>query len=155
GTIDETAARLPGAVSGLLAVLLTLLITRRLYGPKAAVLAGAALGTSSSFVFFSRHASADAETVAGALAVLWWFLRHAQRGSGWWVMPLWLLMAAVSLLKGLLGFALPLVLIGAYKYSRAPGGPWRAWLRDRLSWLGGWHSLLAVPLAVGAYLLPF
>src|SRR3954469_17424327 len=68
GSVDETAARLPSAVAGWLGVLLIMLIGRRLYGDRSAVLAGLVLATSWSYVFFARHASADAENVAGVLA---------------------------------------------------------------------------------------
>ena len=49
---------------------------------------------SFSFVFFSRHASADVETVTGELAAFAIFLRNEQRQDGWWVVGLWLVMAA-------------------------------------------------------------
>src|SRR5262249_51362219 len=69
--VDETSARLPSALSGLIAVALAMLIARRLYDDDTALLSGAILATSFSFVFFARNASADVETVAGILAALW------------------------------------------------------------------------------------
>src|SRR5262245_4161093 len=61
GSLDEQAARLPCAVSGVLGVALLMSIARRLHDERTALLAGVILATSFSFVFFARHASADVE----------------------------------------------------------------------------------------------
>jgi 4-amino-4-deoxy-L-arabinose transferase-like glycosyltransferase len=144
--VDETAARLPCAVCGLLDVLLLMLLVRQLYDGRTAVLAGFVLATSFSFVFFARHASADVENVTGELAALLLFVRNERRPGGWWVAGLWLIMAATSLTKGLLGFALPLLILGTYSFFR------EGW---RVRWLFNRKSLLAVPLAALVYYLPF
>src|SRR5271156_2277898 len=52
--LDETSARLPCAIAGLLGVWLVMLVGRRLYDGRTALLAGLILATSFSFVFFSR-----------------------------------------------------------------------------------------------------
>ena len=114
GGLDETSARLPCAIAGVLGVWLVMLVGRRLYGDRVALLAGLILATSFSFVFFSRHASADVETVTGELAAFALFLRNERRQNGWWVVGLWLVMAATSLTKGLLGYVLPLMVLGVY-----------------------------------------
>jgi 4-amino-4-deoxy-L-arabinose transferase-like glycosyltransferase len=114
GQVDEQAARLPCAVSALLAVVLLTSIARRLYDARTALLAGIILATSFSFVFFARTASADMENLTGVLACLWLFLRIEDRPGSWWTIPLWLLMALTSLTKGLLGFVLPILIISAY-----------------------------------------
>ncbi|HXR25631.1 MAG TPA: glycosyltransferase family 39 protein, partial [Candidatus Binataceae bacterium] len=114
GGMNEAAARLPSAVAGLLAVGLLILLGRRLYDFRTAVMAAFILATSYSFVFWSRHADADIETVAGELAALLLFWRNRDRPSGWWIVGLWVLMAITSLTKGLLGFVLPLLVIGVY-----------------------------------------
>src|SRR5262249_56626664 len=67
GGVDEAAARLPSAASGLLAVAVLMLIARQLYDGRTSLLAGAVLATSFGFVVFARTASADSETVAGVL----------------------------------------------------------------------------------------
>ena len=112
--MNEAAARLPCALSGLLAVALVMLLAKRLYGTRTGLFSGAILATSYSFVFFSRHASADVETLTGELAALLLFKRNEDHPDGWWVVGLWLIMAVTSLMKGLLGFALPLLTIGSY-----------------------------------------
>jgi len=112
GGLNETAARLPCAIAGLLAVGLLMLLARRLYDLRTGVIAGFILATSFSFVFFSRHASADVETITGELGALLLFLRHEDRPLGWWVVWLWIIMAVTSLTKGLLGFVLPIMVMG-------------------------------------------
>ena len=85
GGIDELAARLPSAISGLAAVALLMLIGHRLYGFREwRVLAGSILATSFSFTFFARTASADAENVAGVLAACGCsFAMRAEPGTGY------------------------------------------------------------------------
>src|SRR6266851_6608493 len=99
GGMNETAARLPCAIAGLLAVAFLILLARRLYDSRTAILSGFILATSFSFVFFSRHASADVETLTGELAALLLFERNRDRAGGVWVIGLWLIMAATSLTK--------------------------------------------------------
>ena len=167
GAMNEAAARLPCALAGLLAVGLLISIGRPLYDLKTGVVAGFILATSFSFVFFSRNASADVETIAGELAALTLFLRHERDPSGWWVVALWLVMALTSQMKGLLGFVLPIVVIGSY-CALADGwavlgrailtGPLRqrlAWVVDRNRWFFNWKTPLAIALAGVIYYAPF
>src|SRR5258708_859883 len=114
GGLNETAARVPCAIAGLLAVGLLILLARRLYDLRTGVIAGFILATSFSFVFFSRHASADVETITGELAALLLFMKHEDRPAGWWILWLWIIMAITSLTKGLLGFVLPIMVMGLY-----------------------------------------
>ncbi|MGZ6174377.1 MAG: ArnT family glycosyltransferase, partial [Candidatus Binataceae bacterium] len=167
GGLDETSARLPCAIAGVLGVWLVMLVGRRLYGDRVALLAGLILATSFSFVFFSRHASADVETVTGELAAFALFLRNERRQNGWWVVGLWLVMAATSLTKGLLGYVLPLMVLGVYscladgwaelgrRLSRGPVLLRIGWLIERNRWLFNWKSLIAIPLGAAVYYVPF
>ncbi|HVB82058.1 MAG TPA: glycosyltransferase family 39 protein [Candidatus Binataceae bacterium] len=167
GGLDETSARLPCAIAGLLGVWLLLLVGRRLYDDRTALLSGLVLATSFSFVFFSRHASADVETVTGELAAFALFLRNERRQDGWWVVGLWLVMAATSLTKGLLGYVLPLMVLGVYscladgwaelgrRLARGPLLGRIGWLIGRNRWLFNWKSLVAIPLGAAVYYVPF
>ena len=168
GGLNEAAARLPCAIAGVAAVVILMLLVRRLYDDsRAAVLAGFILATSFSFVFFSRHASADVETITGELAALFLFHRNQDRGGGLWVVGLWLVMAATSLTKGLLGFALPILVIGAYSLLR---DGWGALLRrlsrgtlaerfgflvERNRWFFNLYTIAGVAVAVAVYAAPF
>ncbi len=167
GGLNETSVRLPSAIAGLLGVWFLMLIGRRLYGERTALLAGLVLATSFSFVFFSRNASADVETVAGELAALLLFLRNEQQPDGWWVIGLWLVMAVTSLTKGLLGFVLPLLVIGSYsclvdgwgelgrRLTRGSMAERTSWLVERNRWLFNWKSLLGIALGGAVYYVPF
>ncbi len=168
GSLNEAAARIPCAIAGLAAVGLLILLARRLYGWRTAALSGLILATCMSFVFFSRTASADVETITGELAALLLFVSMRERaGSGWWVAPLWLLMALTSLTKGLLGFVLPLVVIGAYSclaegwhqfYDGLSIGSFSQrvqWLVSRNRWFFNWKSVPAIALAGAVYAVPF
>ncbi len=165
GGINEAAARLPCAVSGLIGVALTMILAHRFYDRRTALLAGFILATSYSFVFFSRHASADVETVTGELAAVILFLRYRERPQGWSIVGAWIVMALTSLTKGLLGFALPLLVVGSY-YSLAQG--WKelsgrlsrpvrliAWLIERNRWLFNWKTVPAAAIAGVVYYVPF
>jgi len=167
GAMNEAAARIPSAVAGLLGVAILIALARRLYDLRTGALAGFILATSYSYVFFSRHASADVETVAGELAVLALFIRYGADGGGPWVIAMWLIMAVTSLTKGLLGFALPLVVIGAYSslahgwselFGRLSSGIFAdriRWLVARNRWFFNWYTPPAVALALIFYCLPF
>lgn len=167
GIVNETSARLPCAIAGLLAIWLLLILGRRLYDNRTALLAGVVLITSYSFLFFSRTASADVETITGELAALALFLRYEREQNGWWVVWLWIVMAATSLTKGLLGFVLPLMVIGVYscladgwaelwhRISHGAIGRRVLWLFERNRWLFNWKSVIAIALGGVIYYVPF
>ena len=167
GGMNEAAARLPCAIAGMLAVAFLISIGRRLYDLKTGVVAAFILATSFSFVFFSRHASADVETIAGELAALILFLRHERDQDGWWVVTLWLVMSLTSQMKGLLGFVLPIAVIGSYcmladgwaELGRAllsgPLSPRIRWIVDRNRWFFNWKTPLAIAIAGAIYYVPF
>ncbi len=166
-SVNEIASRLPCAIAGLLAIGLLILMARRLYDLKTGALAGFILATSFSFVFFSRHASADVETLTGELAALLLFDHHKERQNGWWVVWLWIIMAVTSLTKGLLGFVLPILVIGTF-CTLSDGwaglgaglltGSLAArvrWIVERNRWLFNWKSIVAIAIGGVIYYLPF
>jgi 4-amino-4-deoxy-L-arabinose transferase-like glycosyltransferase len=167
GGLNEAATRVPCAIAGILAVALLMLLVRRLYDARTAILSGVILATSFSFVFFSRHASADVETLTGELAALLLFHHYEDRGGGIWVVSLWLIMAATSLTKGLLGFVLPILMIGAYSCLR---DGWAQLfeeishgslidrlqkLIDRNRWFFNWYTVAGIAVGGFVYYLPF
>jgi 4-amino-4-deoxy-L-arabinose transferase-like glycosyltransferase len=166
GRMDEAATRIPGAMAGVLAVGLLILLARRLYDLRTGVAAGLILATSFSFAFWARTASADIETVAGELAALVIFANNENR-AGWWVVPLWFITALTSLMKGLLGFVLPIVVIVVYscvadgwleleqRLIHGPLGSRIQWLIERNRWFFNWRSTAAVALAGVIYFAPF
>lgn len=165
GAMNEAAARLPCAVAGILAVAFLMMLARRLYDSRTALASGIILATSFSFVFFSRTASADVATITGELAASLLFVRNQHRPAGWWVIGLWTIMAVTSQMKGLLGFVLPILIIGTYCCvadgwielgTRLIDGPARfEWLVERNRWLFNPRSLVAIPIGVAIYYAPF
>lgn len=167
GGVNESAARLPSAVSGLLGVALLMLMARRLYGDRSAILAGFILATSYSYVSFARLASADMETGVGVLAALAIFVCHGEKQQGWGVLGFWLIMAVTSLVKGLEGFALPLLVIGSYLFivRGRRGSPRLGWHGEsekghkgpmaKSRWLFSRKTIPAAAAAALLYFLPF
>ena len=159
GGVTEAAARLPAAFAGVLGVGLLVGLARRLTDDGTALLAGAILATSFGYAVYSRRATADVETVVGVLAAVSLGQRHTPRGGGPWVLALWAIMAVTSLTKGLLGFALPLAVLGVHTLSLAWGGRCENGFVEGLKLHGRWlltpWSLLAVPLGVAVYFTPF
>jgi 4-amino-4-deoxy-L-arabinose transferase-like glycosyltransferase len=166
GRLDEAATRVPGATAGVFAVGLMILLARRLYDLRTGVASGLILATSFSFAFWARAASADIETVAGELAALVIFANNENR-AGWWVVPMWLVMALTSLMKGLLGFVLPIMVVGVYSCMAdgwlelrdrlTQGSPGSAihWLIERNRWFFNWRTTVALALAGFIYFAPF
>ena len=159
GGVTETAARLPAALAGVLGVGLLVGLARRLTDDGTALLAGAILATSFGFVVYARRATADVETVVGVLAAVSLYQRNAPRPGRAWVLVLWAVMAVTSLTKGLLGFALPLAVIGVDTLSLAFAGRretgFFAGLKVHGRWVFNPWTLVAVPLAVAVYFVPF
>ena len=167
GTLDETAARLPCALSGFAGVALLMLLARRLYDGRTAVLSGLVLATSFGFVFFARTASSDMENVTGELAALLLFLRYEKKPAGPWLIGFWLIMALTSLTKGLLGFALPLLVLGTYSclsdgrgelvrgFGRGSLADRLRWILGRCQWLLSRWSVVGFVVAATVYLGPF
>jgi len=167
GMLNEAACRIPSALAGLMAVGLLMLLVHRLYDWSTAALSGFILATSFSFVFFSRTASADVETIAGELGALLLFMRHEERQDGWWTVGLWLIMAAASLTKGLLGFVLPIMIIGLFcvlaegwrelgeRLLHGSAGGRIRWVIARNHWLFNRKSLVAIPIGLAFYCWPF
>lgn len=160
GGVDETAARLPAAVAGWLGVLLVVFLARRLYDDRTALWAGAILATSFSFAFYARRATADIETVTGTLAAVTLFAYCRERKSGSWVLVLWLIMGLTSLTKGLLGFALPIVVLGTFGIwsTLAERSTWRAvpalcFAQNR--WFFNRWTAVAFPLGLAVFLMPY
>jgi 4-amino-4-deoxy-L-arabinose transferase-like glycosyltransferase len=145
GEVNEFAARLPSAVAGFLSVLLIMRIARRFFDERTAALAGLVLATSFSFTGFARTASADMENVGGILSALVLFIEGGDHPRAWRIIAIWLVMAVTSLTKGLLGFALPILIIGVDSLVAS----------GRRRWLLHWATPVGMLLAAIVYFAPF
>jgi 4-amino-4-deoxy-L-arabinose transferase-like glycosyltransferase len=112
--ISEWSARLPSAVAGLLAMLLTYELGRRMFGRATGLLAGVVLASAVQFGILAHAATPDATLlVFTTLAFLAFWAGHAGGSRRWWV-PTAVGCGLAVLTKGPIGLALPGIVIVAY-----------------------------------------
>ena len=107
---NEFAARLPGALTGLLCVLLVYLVGRRLFGRREGLLAALILGTSTGFLVQARIDITDMTLTFCLSAALCCFLlaaREEETHKGLFYHLFYLFAALAVLAKGLIGLVLP------------------------------------------------
>ena len=167
-TFDEVASRLPSALAGLSGIVLLMVLTRRLYDGRTAIFAGCILVTCYGYVFWSRIASADIETVTGVLAALTLYFCNHERRPGRWIVGLWLIMAVTgshertarlcptsARHRGLFAYC------AGVAQSRRQALEWRVEGQGRFvsvaqnEWFFNRMTLLAMTIAALIYLLPF
>lgn len=117
--LNEFAARFPSALCGLLTVLTTYLIARRLYDRRTALLSAAILATSAGLVLQSRIVAIDMmltfwlTAALGAFSVAsHWYDRPRDSGAPWYFFYLFCAMAVLT--GGLIGILFPVVVIFAF-----------------------------------------
>ncbi|KAF1030775.1 MAG: Undecaprenyl phosphate-alpha-4-amino-4-deoxy-L-arabinose arabinosyl transferase [Pseudomonas sp.] len=123
GGLGPWSLRLSSVVAAWLSIWMTYLIGERLYRKGTGLIAGWMLATTFYFMFWGRVATADILTVCGVLASVWWYWRGPDDTRLGRYTVFFLLLAATSLFKGLIGFVLPgLVLLphllGEHRYKR-------------------------------------
>lgn len=118
GDVDPWAARLPSALGGLAAVLLTYWLARRMFGAPVGFLAAFVLMTSVRFWWEARVGQIDmllTAFVTASIAALWQW--HTQRRA--WALVLFYVMLAGGLLtKGPPALVFPLLLAVAFYWGR-------------------------------------
>jgi 4-amino-4-deoxy-L-arabinose transferase-like glycosyltransferase len=114
GGLDETAARLPSALSAIAAVLLVYRIGDRFFGRRAAWLAAAAFATCFKTLWQGRFGQIDMMLTALVLLGIWlWVRGHTEGRPGFY--PLFFLSAGLATLaKGPAGLLPPLLSILAF-----------------------------------------
>ncbi len=144
--MNETAARLPGALAAILAMLLTADLARRMYGGRGAPTAAWLLASALGFFLMGRVQTTDmilTASVVGAMHGAWRFRSAETRGAR---LQFFLAIAVGFLAKGPVAVAIVLLgLVGAAVFERR-----RRPLRVVAS-LGGWGLFLI--LALPWYLL--
>src|SRR5208337_3006919 len=107
---NEFAARFTGAAMGLLTVLLTYHVGRRLFGRREGLLAALILGTSTGFLVQARINFTDMTLTCTLSAALAFFILAAREGEarkGLYYHLLYLFTALAVLAKGLIGIVFP------------------------------------------------
>lgn len=114
---NEFAARFPGALMGLLTVLLTYHVGRKLFGRRAGLFAALILGTATGFLVQARIDITDMTLTCTLTATLAFFLlaaRDDEPRKGLYYHLFYLCAALATLAKGLIGFVLPGAIIFWY-----------------------------------------
>jgi len=130
----ELAARLPSALCGLLTVLATYIIARRLFERRTALISALILGTSAGFVLQSRIILTDMLLTFCLTAALGAFIcavqREGRRGSAlpWYLFYLFCALAVLA--KGLIGIVFPCGIVFLYLLL---GRRWRLLAEMRLA----------------------
>ncbi|HOE17001.1 MAG TPA: glycosyltransferase family 39 protein [Syntrophorhabdaceae bacterium] len=103
GGVTEAAARMPGVLSGIMAVILIFVMGRAFFGSVAGFLAGTTLLTSFMFVYWARTASGEMLNLLGIWCMLWIFLSGGHAGRQWHLVMLYCTGALVAFCKGPVG----------------------------------------------------
>jgi 4-amino-4-deoxy-L-arabinose transferase-like glycosyltransferase len=115
---NEFAARFPGALMGLLSVLLACHAGRKLFGRRAGLLAAIILGTSTGFLVQARINLTDMTLTCTLSAALLFFILAAREGEARRGLYFHLAYAAAALAvlaKGLIGIVFPGAIIFLYQ----------------------------------------
>jgi 4-amino-4-deoxy-L-arabinose transferase-like glycosyltransferase len=113
------SVRFPAALFGTLTILLTFLLGKTLYSSRTGLLSGLVLATSFEFAYLSTRADTDTTltffTTASIFCFFQWYLSRQKEGSGQGsvrrlsIYGFYLGMALATLVKGPVGFILPLL----------------------------------------------
>ncbi|MFJ7145603.1 ArnT family glycosyltransferase [Pseudomonas protegens] len=144
GGLGHWSLRLSSVLAGWLSIWLVYLLGEQLFHKGTGLIAGWMLATTFYFAFWARVATADILTVCGVLAAVWWYWRGPEDTRLSRYCLFFLLLATTSLLKGLIGFVLPGLILLPHLLSQ---GRWKRHLNPRLC--------LALLMAALLYMVPF
>ncbi|UUQ65131.1 glycosyltransferase family 39 protein [Pseudomonas fuscovaginae UPB0736] len=144
GGLGNVSLRLSSVIAAWLSVWLVYLIGERLWRKGTGLVAGWMLATTFYFVLWARVATADILNVFGVLAAVWWYWRGPDDTRLGRYTVFFLILALTSLLKGLIGFILPGLILLPHLLT---AGRWKKHLNLRL--------LIALLIALTLYALPF
>lgn len=117
GSVDSTVFRMANAVQGAIVAVLTMLIARRLFGPRAALLAGLVVALWPDLLLWSATMLRD---TLGSVAVVvtWWTLGRARRV---WSLRTWcVVVLALLLTLNLRAYLAGTMLIGVVAWAAYP-----------------------------------
>ena len=144
GGLDEWSLRLPSAIAGLIAVFSTVVLGMRLFSAPVGLTAGAILASSLGLALWGRCAAADMLSLMGIIISVTWYWSWRDRPGILTVGIFGLLIAVAAQMKGLVGMAIPLIVVGA---DILMTGRYKGLLRPSF--------ILALLAGVSAYLIPF
>jgi 4-amino-4-deoxy-L-arabinose transferase-like glycosyltransferase len=130
--VGEFAARLPSALAGAVAVLLTYQFGRRMFGAAVGLLAGVILASTVQVGVLTHAATPDALLLACMTLTIWLFWTGSENGSRRWTWATGLGCGLAVLAKGPVGVVMPAAIGGYFFLAQRQG---RRLLDPRL--LGG------------------
>ena len=143
-TLNEFTVRLPGALTGLLALFCAYQIAVNLFDRRTAWLCCCLIITSYGFLFWTHTASAEISNMALITAAVAWFVDRRERTDFSSYLVFYVICAVGSQLKGLTAVVVPLLVIAPWLLRE---GRWRAHVN-------GYH-LAALVVASLFFLMPY
>jgi len=144
GGVDEFIARIPSALAGLAGLWGTLLLSKKLFDRRTALLAGWLLLSCYGFLFWARTAAADMANLAAIILAVAYFFRVEEKAKFHHYLVFYLICFLGALTKGLPALVMPFVVIAPHLLME------KRWLKHlKIS------NFLAFFLAAGLYFLPF
>jgi 4-amino-4-deoxy-L-arabinose transferase-like glycosyltransferase len=114
GEVSSCAARFPSALAGVLGVLITYLIGRKLKSARAGLISALVLLTSMEYFWLGRRANLDMTLTLFILAALFFFYKGFRDTSPRLYYLSYLFIGLATLTKGPVGFILPLLTVISY-----------------------------------------
>ena len=112
--VNEFSARLPSALAFLGSILLTYELGRRMFGAATGLLAGVIAASTLELVKLGRAATPDSTLICFLMLYFWAFWRGHEDGRRSWYVPCGIASALAMLVKGPIGLALPVAIVGVY-----------------------------------------
>jgi 4-amino-4-deoxy-L-arabinose transferase-like glycosyltransferase len=112
--VNEFAARLPSALAGAVAVLLTYELGRRMFSPATGLLGGVIAASTVQVSVLSHAATPDALLLACLMLTFWLFWTGAENGGRRWTWATGLGCGLAVLAKGPVGLVMPAAIFGYY-----------------------------------------
>ncbi len=114
GEVSSFSARFPSALAGVLGILLTYLIGRKLKSPRAGFISALVLATTVEYFWLGRRANLDMTLTLFILAALFFFYKGYRDTSPRLYYLSYLFIGLATLTKGPVGFILPLLTVISY-----------------------------------------
>ncbi|OGT06418.1 MAG: hypothetical protein A2103_03700 [Gammaproteobacteria bacterium GWF2_41_13] len=144
GSLNLWAIRLPSAIAGLIVVLCTVSIGKKLSSRSTGLIAGWLLITTYYFIFWSRVGNSDMLNLAGIMLAVCWYFKNQHKTSFLSYLVFCVILSVASLIKGLIAPALTLIALLPHLLYQST---WQKHLNKKL--------LLAVLVAGLFYVTPF
>ena len=114
GEVSSYAARFPSALAGVLGILLTYLIGRKLKGPRAGFISALVLATTVEYFWLGRRVNLDMTLTLFILAALFFFYKGYRDNSSRLYYLFYFFIGLATLTKGPVGLILPLLTVIFY-----------------------------------------